>query len=129
MSKYILFLEDTLVMKEFVSKALTEAGFTYDWFPNPNEAYHAIEDNPKHYDAVVSDWEMPPMCDGLTFLMDIRLGGTDGIQLPPDIPFVMCSSYDDDDHINEAMETGASFYQKKSTMYSLKPMIDFLQSI
>lgn len=126
MSKHILFLEDTPSMKDFVGNALTKAGFTYDWFPNPNEAYHSIKDHSLTYDAVVSDWEMPPMCDGLTFLMNIRMGGMDDI-LPANIPFIMCSSYNDDEKIAIAKEQGANFYQVKSTMYTLDPMINFLK--
>lgn len=128
MSLHILFLEDTPMMAEFVGTALKKAGFTYDHYINPNEAYHALNKDPKHYGAVVCDWEMPPMCDGLTFLMDIRITGLDEM-LASDIPFVMCTGWDCDQHKEDAMEAGANFYQVKSLGISLSPMIHYLQSL
>lgn len=128
MSLHILFLEDTPMMVDFVGNALQEAGFTYDHFQNPNEAYHALRKNPKHYDAVVCDWEMPPMCDGLSFLMDIRFTGLDEL-LASDIPFVMCTGWDCEQHTRDALDAGASFYQVKSLGISLQPMINYLQSL
>ncbi|MAI07883.1 MAG: hypothetical protein CMF61_02895 [Magnetococcales bacterium] len=128
MSLHILFLEDTPMMVEFVGTALKEAGFTYDHFPNPNQAVHALLEKPKHYDAVVSDWEMPPMCDGLTFLMDIRYGGNEDI-IPKDMPFIMCTGWDCDQHKEDAIEAGANFYQVKSLGESLQPMINYLNTL
>ena len=55
-------------------------------------------------------------------LMDIGLPGMDGIEcmkiLKPEMPkaqFMMCTVYDDDDHIFNALRTGASGYILKRT--------------
>jgi len=55
-------------------------------------------------------------------LMDINLPGMDGIRcmqkLKPDMPgtqFMMCTVYDDDDHIFQALQTGANGYLLKRT--------------
>ncbi len=55
-------------------------------------------------------------------LMDIGLPGMDGIEcmkiLKPEMPkaqFMMCTVYDDDDHIFNALRSGASGYILKRT--------------
>lgn len=55
-------------------------------------------------------------------LMDISLPGMDGIecmtvlkQKMPDVQFMMCTVYDDDDHIFRALQSGASSYILKRT--------------
>ena len=55
-------------------------------------------------------------------LMDINLPGMDGIEcmktLKPEMPkaqFMMCTVYDDDDHIFNALQSGASGYILKRT--------------
>jgi DNA-binding NarL/FixJ family response regulator len=55
-------------------------------------------------------------------LMDINLPGMDGIDcmkaMIPDLPnaqFMMCTVYDDDDHIFDALQSGASGYILKRT--------------
>lgn len=55
-------------------------------------------------------------------LMDINLPGIDGINcmkilrsIMPDTQFMMCTVYDDDDHIFNALQSGASGYILKRT--------------
>jgi DNA-binding NarL/FixJ family response regulator len=63
-----------------------------------------------------------PLAKPRVVLMDINLGGIDGIevvrvlkQAQPDILFMMCTVYEDDDKIFEALKAGASGYILKKT--------------
>lgn len=134
MPKHVLFLEDTPEMAEFVGKKLTEAGITYDHFENPRIALRELKENPKHYDAVVSDWNMPAKngmlsMNGDAFLSRIRFGSTEKFGIPQDIPFVMCSAENNPEKIDKIMERGANFYQVKNFHTSLEPMINYLNTL
>lgn len=63
-----------------------------------------------------------PANDINVVLMDINLPGKDGIECMislkpamPDAQFMMCTVYDDDDHIFNALQSGASGYILKRT--------------
>lgn len=136
MPLHVLFLEDDPNMVEFVSEKLQEEGFTYDHFENPRIALRELKDQPKHYDAIVCDWNMPAKngllsMNGDAFLTRIRRGARtkQKFGIPKDIPFVMCSSYEDPDKIEVAINLGANFYQIKSFNRSLQPMINYLNSL
>lgn len=136
---HILFLEDDERMRDFVAKSLTQAGFTYDWYDNPKVAIrHLMETSNIHYDAIVSDWNMPGKNRLLSFngdklLLRVRHGTLEKprFQSPisKNIPFVMCSGYTEQSKIDDALKLGANFYQIKSHQYSLQPMIDYLSSL
>ena len=134
MPKHILFFEDDRNIGEFVAEELTAAGFTYDWYENPREAFKALEENPKNYDAIVSDWNMPARNGRLSFhgidvLRKLRRGRLERFNLPKNMPFAMCSGYDCPKKIEEAQNAGANFYQIKNFHTSLEPMIDYLNNL
>jgi DNA-binding NarL/FixJ family response regulator len=63
-----------------------------------------------------------PLCKPQVVMMDIHLGGIDGIECVrilktrfPEILFMMCTVYDDDTKIFEALRAGASGYVLKQT--------------
>ncbi len=66
--------------------------------------------------------EKLPDADAKVVLMDISLGGVSGIevvrqikQTKPDLLFMMCTIYEDDEQIFEALSAGASGYILKKT--------------
>lgn len=63
-----------------------------------------------------------PVCKADVVLMDINLGGIDGIEVVrklkpmlPDMQFMMCTIYEEDEKIFEALSAGASGYITKKT--------------
>ena len=58
-----------------------------------------------HYDAVVSDYEMPEM-NGVEFLKTIRGSGSD-------IPFIIFTGRSKEDVVIDALNAGANFYIQK----------------
>tara|TARA_R110000868_G_scaffold262401_1_gene520926 strand:+ start:87259 stop:87669 length:411 start_codon:yes stop_codon:yes gene_type:complete len=132
MPKTILLLEDTPREQKRLTKALEEAGYNVLWFENPMDCAYELKDKDDiHIDAIVSDWNMPK-CTGINFLICLRYGKYEkarfASKLVKDTPFVMCSAHDEQSYIDESMRQGADFYQQKSSMYSLQPMIDFLKA-
>ena len=133
MPKHILFFEDDRNIGEFVAEELTAAGFTYDWYENPREAFKALEENPKNYDAIVSDWNMPARNGRLSFhgidvLRKLRRGRLERFNLPKNMPFAMCSGYDCPKKIEEAQNAGANFYQHKTMTSDFTGLIEFLNN-
>jgi DNA-binding NarL/FixJ family response regulator len=66
--------------------------------------------------------EKLPACNPKVVLMDISLGGITGIEVVrelkvqyPDILFMMCTIYEDDEQLFEALSAGASGYILKKT--------------
>lgn len=132
--KHILLLEDRINIAYFVGDILNNAGFTYDWYKNPCIAFEKIEETPVVYDAIVCDWNMPPTCsrlsmDGDRVLHQVRKGHLIKCGIPQDIPFVMCSAFDDEEHINKALNWGADLYQVKDPTTPLSEMVNYLQSL
>jgi PAS domain S-box-containing protein len=58
-----------------------------------------------HYDAIVSDYEMPTM-DGLAFLAHVRSSW-------PDVPFILFTGRGREEVVIEALNSGADFYLQK----------------
>jgi CheY-like chemotaxis protein len=136
---HILFLEDDKNMSDFVGEALTEAGFTYDWYENPKIMIrYLMEKSTMGYDAIVSDWNMPGKkgllsMNGDALLSTVRYGKFEKERfkshIAKNIPFVMCSAYTEQSKIDKIIKSGANFYQIKGYQYSLQPMVDYLKTL
>lgn len=132
--KHILLLEDLPQVARFVGQILNGAGFSYDWYQNPCISFERLEETPVKYDAIVCDWNMPPTCsrlsmDGDRVLHKVLRGRLTKCGIPQDIPFVMCSAFDDEEHIIKARQWGADIYQIKDPTTPLSEMVNYLQSL
>ena len=103
--KHCLIVDDSKVIRMVARKIMQELGFETEEAADGKEALDAcIRKIP---DAVLLDWNMPVM-DGLEFLGELR-------KLPGgDKPVVVfCTTENDVEHIQKAIEAGADEYIMK----------------
>jgi two-component system chemotaxis response regulator CheY len=103
--KICLIVDDSKVIRMVARKILQELEFETDEAEDGLSALNACKE--KMPDAVLLDWNMPVM-SGIDFLRELR-------KLPGgDSPVVVfCTTENDVDHIQEAMEAGANEYIMK----------------
>ncbi|MBC8159288.1 MAG: response regulator [Alphaproteobacteria bacterium] len=103
--KLCLIVDDSKVIRMVAKKILEELKFETDEAADGQQALDACKE--KIPDAILLDWNMPVM-DGLEFLRALR-------QLPGgDAPVVVfCTTENDIQHIQEAIEAGANEYIMK----------------
>jgi PAS domain S-box-containing protein len=100
----ILYVDDEEMLLEIGKIFLEETGdFTVDTVASGQEALELLKR--KHYDAVVSDYQMPGM-DGLQLLTAIR-------ESHITIPFIIFTGKGREDVVIDAFEKGADFYLQK----------------
>ncbi|MCA1941691.1 MAG: response regulator [Caenispirillum bisanense] len=103
--KSCLIVDDSKVIRMVARKILTELQFTTAEAEDGQQALDSCKANMP--DAVLLDWNMPVM-NGIDFLRALR-------QLPGgDHPVVVfCTTENDIEHIQEAIEAGANEYIMK----------------
>jgi len=103
--KKVLIVDDSKVIRMVARKILEELGFETLEAADGKEALEACQ--AAMPDGVLLDWNMPVM-DGLEYLIALRAEpGGDG-------PIVLfCTTENDMDHIQKAMEAGANEYIMK----------------
>jgi two-component system chemotaxis response regulator CheY len=103
--KSCLIVDDSKVIRMVAKKILQELEFETPEAADGQEALDSCKSNMP--DAVLLDWNMPVM-DGLQFLMELR-------KLPGgDSPVVVfCTTENDIEHIQQAIEAGANEYIMK----------------
>ncbi|MEE8393986.1 MAG: response regulator [Rhodospirillales bacterium] len=103
--KSCLIVDDSKVIRMVARKILQELEFETDEAVDGQQAVDACKK--KMPDAVLLDWNMPVM-DGIEFLKELR-------RLPGgDAPVVVfCTTENDIEHIQEAIEAGANEYIMK----------------
>ncbi|MDR1421951.1 MAG: response regulator [Coriobacteriales bacterium] len=78
----ILLAEDTEVNAEIVLALLEPSGLTVDWVINGTEALARFTDDPRRYDLILMDVQMPKL-DGLEATQIIRASGLPGAETIP----------------------------------------------
>lgn len=103
--KRCLIVDDSKVIRMVARKILQELGFETDEAADGREAVEACQKVMP--DAVLLDWNMPVM-SGIEFLKELRVmpGGGEPI-------VVFCTTENDIQHIQEAIESGANEYIMK----------------
>ena len=103
-----LIVDDSSVMRKIIERALRQAGLdTLVVF----EAGSGVEGldvlGSKQVDLILSDINMPSM-DGLEFLRQLRAQN-----LAPGVPVVMITTESSEEHVKQAIQSGAQGYIRK----------------
>ena len=104
----ILIVDDSSVMRKIVERALRQAGLdslVVHEASNGTEGLDLLR--AKQVDLILSDINMPSM-DGLEFLRQIQAQ-----KLAPDIPVVMITTESSEEHVKQAIQSGARGYIRK----------------
>lgn len=100
----ICLIEDDLIMGEALSDRLALEGFECDWFQTGREAMQPL--TRKHYDAVISDIQLPDI-NGEDLFMQLKATAT---TLPP---FIFATGYGTIDRAVRLLKLGAYDYLTK----------------
>jgi PAS domain S-box-containing protein len=100
----ILYVDDEPGLLE-VGKLFLEQGgqFSVETITSATEALKALRSG--HYDAIISDYQMPGM-DGIEFLKKVRYSGNT-------IPFIIFTGRGREEIVIQALNEGADFYLQK----------------
>jgi two-component system chemotaxis response regulator CheY len=104
----ILIVDDSTVMRKIVERSLRQAGLDTLVVHEAGSGTEGIEVLRVHtVDLILSDINMPSM-DGLEFLRQIRAQ-----DLAPGVPVVMITTESSEEHVKQAILSGAQGYIRK----------------
>jgi two-component system chemotaxis response regulator CheY len=104
----ILIVDDSSVMRKIVERALRQAGLDSLVVHEASNGAEGLELlRAKQVDLILSDINMPSM-DGLEFLRQIQAQ-----KLAPDVPVVMITTESSEEHVKQAIQSGARGYIRK----------------
>jgi two-component system chemotaxis response regulator CheY len=104
----ILIVDDSSVMRKIVERALRQAGLDSLVVHEASNGAEGLDLlRAKQVDLILSDINMPSM-DGLEFLRQIQAQ-----KLAPDIPVVMITTESSEEHVKQAIQSGARGYIRK----------------
>jgi two-component system, chemotaxis family, chemotaxis protein CheY len=102
----ILLVDDSSVVRSVVRKLLTQLGYKcVDEAPDGEVALQKISD--KHFDLVISDWNMEPMSG------DVLLERVRASEKHANLPFIMMTAESSIDKIVKAKHAGVSCFITK----------------
>jgi PAS domain S-box-containing protein len=100
----VMYVDDEPTLLEIGKLFLERNGeFVVDTLTSAKEALVQLET--VHYDAIISDYQMPTM-DGITFLKHLKASGNT-------IPFIIFTGRGREEVVIEALNSGADFYIQK----------------
>lgn len=103
-----LIVDDSSVMRKIVERALRQAGLSAMKVHEAGNGLEGLEVlRAVSIDLVLSDINMPSM-DGLEFLRQIRAQ-----KLAPGVPVVMITTESSEEHVKQAIASGARGYIRK----------------
>jgi len=103
-----LIVDDSSVMRKIVERALRQAGLDLMVVHEAGSGTEGLEVlRGKQVDLILSDINMPLM-DGLEFLRQIRAQN-----LAPGVPVVMITTESSEEHVKQAIQSGAQGYIRK----------------
>jgi two-component system chemotaxis response regulator CheY len=104
----ILIVDDSTVMRKIVERALRQAGLDSLVVHEAGSGIEGLEVlKAKQVDLILSDINMPSM-DGLEFLRQLRAQN-----LAPGVPVVMITTESSEEHVKQAILSGAQGYIRK----------------
>ncbi len=108
MSRRILIVDDSAVMRKIIVRSLGQAGFAFDEVLEASDGYEALHQvKTARPDLVVSDVNMPNM-DGFEFVRALN-----EMNLDPPIPVIMITTEGTEAKIEEARSYGVKGYIAK----------------
>ena len=103
-----LIVDDSSVMRKIVERALRQAGLDLKVVHEAGSGTEGLELlKAKQVDLILSDINMPSM-DGLEFLRQLRAQN-----LAPGVPVVMITTESSEEHVKQAILSGAQGYIRK----------------
>jgi two-component system chemotaxis response regulator CheY len=108
MGKTILLVDDDVLVRKGLGRALSDAGYSVIEAGNGKEgAEKALADHP---DLIVADVRMPEM-DGLAMVAELRQD-----DWGKHVPIIILSSDDATDTVNQALQEGITIYLAKGEL-------------
>jgi two-component system chemotaxis response regulator CheY len=103
-----LIVDDSSVMRKIVERSLRQAGLESLVVFEAGSGVEGLDLlKIQHVDLILSDINMPSM-DGLEFLRQLR-----GQNLAPGVPVVMITTESSEEHVKQAIQSGAQGYIRK----------------
>lgn len=107
MSKKILFVDDSPVIKKIVQRTVESAGFEFLGASDGKEALVVLSKECSDIKLILSDWNMPVM-NGFDFLKAVKKDKTYKL-----LPVIMITTEAEKSNINKAIQAGAANYLLK----------------
>jgi two-component system chemotaxis response regulator CheY len=103
-----LIVDDSSVMRKIVERSLRQAGLTLLVVHEAGSGTEGLDVlRAQQVDLILSDINMPSM-DGLEFLRQVRAQN-----LAPGVPVVMITTESSEEHVKQAIQSGAQGYIRK----------------
>jgi signal transduction histidine kinase/ActR/RegA family two-component response regulator len=98
--RHVMYVDDDQALVFLIVRVLKRRGFTVTAFTDPHEAIAAFQANPKAFDLVVTDYNMPGY-SGIDLLRQLKL-------MRPDLPVALASGYVTPELEQSAIREGAN---------------------
>ena len=102
-----LVVDDSKAMRRIIKQTLRDLGFDSDEAENGVAALSTLEANPKAYDLILVDWNMPEM-NGYEFLCEVRKRDEYA-----DLNILMVTTENEVEQMLKALDAGANEYLMK----------------